>query len=396
MYRNKRQGCHKGLTAKFRPLLVILLMLFSSQMAKAQKLTLHGYQKYMNTTLFSEPKDPWLVDNMLHNRLKLNWFPSSSLTLNMEARTRLIYGDFVSTLPGYKSGIEQKTGYFDLNHTFTSGPSYLLNTNVDRANINWTQNKFSITLGRQRINWSQTFVFNPNDIFNSYNFFDFDYEEKPGADAVRIQYYPDYTSVTELAAKVDRNNKVTFGAYYRFNKWGYDWQLLGGLLQEEDWVAGIGWAGAIKQIGFTGEVTIMSSQDRVLEDPKLLASSGLNYFFSNSLQLQGEVFYNAYAKEGRISSLTSFYNQTQDIKNLSFSEWSWFLQASYPIHPLLQGTLGVMYYPDYDMYFLMPSLSYSLADNYELAIYGQRFSGDFGQGISDQLNLLFLRFRWSF
>jgi hypothetical protein len=396
MNKKKLGSSQVRLAAVYGISILLLLVILTPQKSRAQKLTLHGYQKYMNTTLFSEPKEPWLVDNMLHNRMKINWFATSSLTLNVEARTRLIYGDFVNKLPGYADGIEQQSGYFDLNHTFTSGPSYLLNTNIDRANINWNKNDFSITLGRQRINWSQTYVFNPNDIFNSYSFFDFDYEEKPGADALRVQYYPNYTSVAEVAMKVDRNEKVTLGAYYRFNKWSYDWQILGGMLQENEWVAGFGWAGAIKQVGFTGEVTIITPKDNIWEDPKLLASSGLNYFFSNSLQLQGEVFYNAYAKEGQINSLTSFYNQTQNIKNLSFSEWSWFLQASYPIHPLLQGTLGVMYYPDYDMYFLMPSLSYSLADNYELAIYGQRFSGDFGQGISDQLNLLFLRFRWSF
>ena len=396
MNKKKVGSSQVRLAAKYGAIILLLLVMLSLQKSKAQKLTLHGYQKYMNTTLFSEPKEPWLVDNMLHNRMKVNWFATSSVTFNMEARTRLIYGDFVNKLPGYATGIEQQSGYFDLNHTFTSGPSYLLNTNIDRANINWNKNNFSLTLGRQRINWSQTYVFNPNDIFNSYSFFDFDYEEKPGADALRVQYYPNYTSVSEVAVKVDRNEKVTVGAYYRFNKWSYDWQILGGMLQENEWVAGFGWAGAIKQVGFTGEVTIITPKDNIWEEPKLLASSGLNYFFTNSLQLQGEVFYNAYAREGQINSLTSFYNQTQNIKNLSFSEWSWFLQASYPIHPLLHGTLGVMYYPDYDMYFLMPSLRYSLADNYELAIYGQRFSGDFGQGISDQLNLLFLRFRWSF
>ncbi|MFO7939574.1 MAG: hypothetical protein R6U66_07490 [Bacteroidales bacterium] len=384
------------LTAKFGASVILLFTLLSTHKSIAQKLTLHGYQKYMNTTLFSEPKDPWLVDNMLHNRMKLNWFPSSSVTFNLEARTRLIYGDFINKLPGYARGIEQQNGYFNLSHTFSSGPSYLLHSNIDRANINWNINNFSVTLGRQRINWAQTYVFNPNDIFNSYSFFDFDYEEKPGADAFRLQYYPNYTSVAEVVAKIDQNEKVTLGAYYRFNKWSYDWQLLGGMLQEQNWVAGFGWAGAIKQVGFTGEVTLIAPKNTIWEDAKLLASSGLNYFFSNSLQLQGEIFYNAYAKMTQINSLTSFYNQTQNIKNLSFSEWSWFLQASYPIHPLLQGTLGAMYYPDYEMYFLMPSFSYSLADNYELAIYAQRFSGDFGSGISDQLNLVFLRFRWSF
>ena len=39
---------------------------------------------------------------------------------------------------------------------------------------------FIATAGRQRINWGQTFVWNVNDVFNAYSYFDFDYKERPG------------------------------------------------------------------------------------------------------------------------------------------------------------------------------------------------------------------------
>lgn len=363
---------------------------------QAQDLTVNGYQKYMNTILFSETEDPWLVDNMLHNRLKLNWYVGQWVQLNLEARTRLIYGDFLQELPGYRAGIEDNKGFLDLNYTLSSGSSYILTSLIDRANISYTQGAFSITLGRQRINWSQTFAFNPNDLFNSYSFFDFDYEEKPGADAVRLHYYPNYTSEVQMAVKMDKNNKITAAAYYRFNKWNYDWQILSGILPETDIVLGTGWSGSIKDFGFTGELTCLSPYSALFEEVNILISSGVNYLFENSLQVQGEFFYNSYAQQNYLQSILSFYHQNLGIKQLSFSRWSWFLQGTYPIHPLLQGSLGIMYYPDYEMYFLMPSLRYSLSDNYELAIYGQRFSGNFGNGLTDQLNMLFLRFRWSY
>jgi len=363
---------------------------------QAQDLTVNGYQKYMNTILFSETEDPWLVDNMLHNRLKLNWYVGHRVQLNLEARTRLIYGDFLQELPGYRAGIEDNKGFLDLNYTLSSGSSYILTSLIDRANISYTQGAFSITLGRQRINWSQTFAFNPNDLFNSYSFFDFDYEEKPGADAVRLHYYPNYTSEVQMAVKMDKNNKITAAAYYRFNKWNYDWQILSGILPETDIVLGTGWSGSIKDFGFTGELTCLSPYSALFEEVNILISSGVNYLFENSLQVQGEFFYNSYAQQNYLQSILSFYHQNLGIKQLSFSRWSWFLQGTYPIHPLLQGSLGIMYYPDYEMYFLMPSLRYSLSDNYELAIYGQRFSGNFGNGLTDQLNMLFLRFRWSY
>ena len=61
---------------------------------------------------------------------------------------------------------------------------------------------------RQRINWGQTLVWNPNDIFNAYSYFDFDYIERPGSDAIRLQYYPDYSSAIEMAVKADYENKI--------------------------------------------------------------------------------------------------------------------------------------------------------------------------------------------
>ncbi len=92
--------------------------------------------------------------------------------------------------------------------------------------------KFQVTLGRQRINWGQTFVWNPNDIFNAYSYFDFDYIERPGSDAVRLQYFPSSSSVAEFAVKVDDENDITAAGLYRFNKWGYDIQFLAGLCQQ--------------------------------------------------------------------------------------------------------------------------------------------------------------------
>lgn len=32
-------------------------------------------------------------------------------------------------------------------------------------------------------------AWNPNDWFNTYNYFDFDYEERPGTDAIRVRVY---------------------------------------------------------------------------------------------------------------------------------------------------------------------------------------------------------------
>ena len=154
--------------------------------------------------------------------------------------------------------IDTDNGFVRLSDNLSKGNSYVLNSKIDRAYIDYTKDKFQVTIGRQRINWGQCFTWNPNDLFNAYSFFDFDYVEKPGSDAIRMQYYSTNTSTFEFAVKADNNSKVTSALLYRFNKWNYDIQFLGGLLNEQDYVVGTGWSGNIKGASFRGEISYFS------------------------------------------------------------------------------------------------------------------------------------------
>ena len=58
-----------------------------------------------------------------------------------------------------------------------SADSWFLHTMLDRAWIDYTRGKLQLRLGRQRINWGTNLVWNPNDVFNTFSYFDFDYEE---------------------------------------------------------------------------------------------------------------------------------------------------------------------------------------------------------------------------
>nr|MDA3954560.1 hypothetical protein [Bacteroidales bacterium] len=77
-------------------------------------------------------------------------------------------------------------------------------------------------------------------------------------------------------------------------------------------------------------------------------------------------------------------------------KFSWFGQISYPFHPLLTGSIAVMYLPSLgNGYFIMPSINYSISNNFEFSLYSQYFEGEFG-GQSDKMTMVFLRFRYSF
>jgi hypothetical protein len=344
------------------------------------------------------PQGAWINESMFHNRLNFRWYASNSITAGVEVRNRFIYGDFVESFPGYEGLIEKDMGYFDeLTHNLIEEDAYLLNSSIDRFWVNYRKGKFEAKIGRQRINWGQAYVWNPNDIFNAYSFFDFDYEERPGSDAIRLQYFPTFTSAAEIAVKLNSNKKITAAGYYRFNQWNYDFQVLGGIYNEEDYVAGLGWSGNIKDAGFNGEMTYLHpTNESKMEDPVLLTTLSANYMFDNSLFVQFEGYYNGYYQYMNTNAFSDLYYQSMSVKTLSFSEFSWFGQASYPLHPLLNGTLAFMYYPDIEGYFINPSLKYSLTDNVELSAHAQLFNGKFSQDKKEQINFLFFRFKWSF
>lgn len=386
-----------------KKILLLLLSLILSLDLIAQDsglsdITVNGYVKYMNTAMFNQPDSIWLVDNLIHNRINFKWYMNDHFTLALGMRNRIIYGDFVKSFPGYAGMVENDDGYLNfLTNNIIEEQSYIITSTFDRAYLEYATEKLNITLGRQRINWGQSFVWNPNDIFNSYSFFDFDYEERPGSDALRIQYFPNYTSVVDISVKIDKDNNITAAGLYRFNKWGYDLQVLGGIMDTSDYVLGIGWTGNITDFGFYGEATYFHPQDNFRDSTGVvLTSVGLSYMFANSLYIQVEGMYNGYFDKINLNSLNNLYFSPLTVKTSSYSEFSWFAQVSYPIHPLLNGTIAFMYLPSLgNGYFLMPSLSYSVSDNFEFSLYGQHFEATFN-GNYDKMTMIFMRFRWSF
>ncbi|MFO7576018.1 MAG: hypothetical protein R6W67_12760 [Bacteroidales bacterium] len=379
-------------------LFITIAQTVSAQTEKPSNISLNGYVKYMNTAIFDEFDTFWTLDNLIHNRLNFKWYMGSSLTLTAEARNRIIYGDYVRLMPGYAEMISRDNGFLHfLTGNIVESRSMILASSVDRLNFEYQRGSFSATIGRQRINWGQSFAWNPNDIFNAYSFFDFDYEERPGSDAIRIQYFPGYTSAVDAAIKMDKDNNITAALLYRFNKWGYDIQVMGGSIDSSDFVLGGGWSGSLSRFGFTGEVSYFHPQENFSDTTGvLLATAGINYIFSNSLSVSAEVIYNGYFSRAGIDSFTDLYFMPMTVKTISFSKFSWFAQVSYPIHPLLTGSLAAMYFPSLgDGYFLMPSLAFSVSDNMEASLLAQRFEGEFGSN-REKLNMFFLRFRYSF
>jgi hypothetical protein len=382
-------------------IIFVILMLYPNAAAQSDEknsASLKGYVSYMNTVQFEEFDSYWLINNLVHNRLNFKYRLGESFTFTAEMRNRLMFGDYARTIPGYADDVGSDNGYLDfLTFTVADNASMILVSTFDRMNIEYNRGKFAITAGRQRINWGQSFVWNPNDIFNAYSYFDFDYEERQGSDALRVRYFTNETSEFDAAIKIDGENRITAALKYRFNRWDYDFQVLGGALEETDLVLGAGWSGNLGRTGFTGEISYFHPQENFADTSGVfLFGTGLNYLFKNSLSVSAEVMYNGYFSTLGIDSFSDLYFMPLSVKTISFSKFSWFGQVSYPIHPLLTGSFAVMLFPSIEGgNFLMPSLTWSVSNSMEATFLAQRFSGSF-EDESQTANFFYLRIRYSF
>ena len=380
--------------------IVLLFSLLSISIYAQDNWMLRGYVKGM-TAMQTIDDGGMSIENTLHNRFDLNWYINDNFTFTAGLRNRIIAGNNVALIPNYSNYVGRDVGYFDLSWVWADENSWIGVSQLDRLMIDYSIGNFQVTVGRQRINWGQSFVWNPNDIFNSYSYFEVDYPERPGSDALRMSYYTGNASTIELAAKLDSANRVTAAGYFRFNTLGFDIQLLGGVYQGEDLVLGTGWSGNIGSSAFRGEVSYFKDLEQFKDTSGyLMTSIGFDYSFSNSLMIQLEGLYSAFARDLDVYSFLQFYSGSLDVKNLGFTEWSLFVNVTYPLTPLLNGGFATIWYPEWKGVYLGPSFDLSLNSNIDLSLILQHFTAEFEDpsGVRSRENNTFgfLRFKWSF
>lgn len=377
---------------------IIIVTLVLGQKVHSQerekKITLNGYLTTLQSSMFDSLSGPFLNQNMLHNRLNFKGFLNNNITLSADIRNRLFIGDLVRFGKSFTSVIGYDPGLVDMSWNVFEKQSFLFNTTIDRLWLDLHYNKFQITLGRQRINWGQTFVWNPNDIFNAYSYFDFDYIERPGSDAVRLQFFPTSASAAEFAVKVDEGRNVTAAGLYRFNKWKYDIQFLAGLVNSEDIVIGIGWSGAIGSVSFRGEGSWFDQYEDFPGDESIvLFTAGIDKILKDNSMIQFQIMY--CNSPLQLNNFNSFYTGNLSAKDLAFSKFSAFGQFTWAVNPLLNLGISSMWFPDLKGYFAGPTLDYSLSENIDFSLLWQHFNAMMS-GERTRINLGFLRLKYSF
>ena len=369
---------------------------------KPKNWDLGGYVKYMTSVyLVHQPAVLSLQNNLVHNRLNFKWYISDAFTFKAELRTRLFFGEFIKLQPNYAAGIVRAdsaiNGYRDyLSWAIMDEPGASIHSTLDRLYLQYSKGDWDIRLGRQRINWGINTIWNPNDIFNAFSFTDFDYEERPGSDALRVQYFMGTSSSLELAVKVfTRLEKATAGLLWKTNKWEYDFQVLAGIVGQ-DIVVGGGWAGNIKDAGFKGEFSYFYNfADTTTNRHSFTGTISIDYIFKSKTYLIGGFMYH-------MNGVTSL-NATQlllyqpSAKNLYPYRYSLFLTVTHPITEMFNAGVTVVYSPvESHSMFISPNFSYSIKENWDISLIGQLTFNKSGQYYLSPSQVFFLRLKFSF
>jgi hypothetical protein len=380
--------------------LSVMVLIISSNYGSAndttavkKKLELSGYLKNLESFSFARDLKTGISGNFLHNRLNIQWKPFEQIRVHAGFRNRLFWGEEVKQIPEFAAQLRNKNEAINLQKSWIKEGSLILHTNVERLNLACRKNKWNLIVGRQRINWGITTNWNPNDIFNAYNYLDFDYEERSGVDAARIQYTMNNFSSAEIACALMGKSRETVSAIaYKLNKWAYDFQANAAWYKGHI-SAGAGWAGSIMDAGFKGEIQYYRRNKDSGSHLNLSLES--DYVFKSGWYLSLGFLLN---NRGLFQPLSSGFNVNFQLspENLMPTRLNFMASTRKEITPLMSFGMSALYAPGTNLLILFPSLTYNLAGNLDVDIIWQSFFAEVNQDLTALNHRGFLRLKLSF
>lgn len=355
--------------------------------------TVNGYLKDIQSFTLDDNFDSLITGNLIHNRVNVRWKPTGRFTAAAEFRTRLFWGEEVRMTPNFASNLQNGNEAVNMSILWLETESMVMQTNIDRLWLEYNATTWDARVGRQRINWGINTIWNPNDIFNTYNFLDFDYEERPGRDAVKLRYHLSGMSNIELAvAGADQYNKAVGAIRYATNKWNYDFQFSAGVYHER-FTIGAGWSGSIRDAGFKGELQYFTAhQDTTAQINVALET---DYVFEKAWYMNLGILVNGAGLDKPINDWEQVNFQLSP-QQLMPTKWNVAFTLSKEITPLLSSTLLLIYSPCTNLMIVLPSLKYNLATNLDFDLIWQSFYAEQSNEFASVTHRGFLRLKWNF
>jgi hypothetical protein len=376
--------------------LLIVCFNYSAQAQEEEKeksWKIKGYIKEMPYFSYNKPYDQALYNNLIHNRLNFKWTPSEKISGAAEFRTRLFWGDVVSTTPDFPSQVRNQNERVNASITWFETDHAAMITNIERFWLEYKTTKWAFRAGRQRINWGIATTWNPNDLFNAFNFLDFDYEERPGSDAIKAQYFISEMSNIDMAISPSFSKKATVAAAkYFFNKNNYDYQFNVGWYHNQ-FTMGAGWAGSLDEVGFKGEMQYFFSDASA--DSQFNAVVEADYMFSAGWYVNGGFLYNSTGLTDPVADWSAVNFQLSP-RNLMPTAYNALASVTKEITPLIRGSIGFVYCPGTNIGIVLPTFSYNVSDRWDLSIIWQSFYADLNGTFQPITYSGFVRAKWSF
>lgn len=348
-----------------------------------------GYVKNMQTASFVNHHDNWIIANIWNARVNVRSFITDDITWVFGGNTLFSYSNHIAIFANNRNGWYHTSGPRDFSVGYVA-QFYAVGGFFDRNFIEYQRANWVLSAGVQRINWGMNLIWNPNDIFNAYSIYDFDYQERPGILSARGRYYVSETSTVDVVA----TSANIFGALYRVSINQHDLQLIAAI-DDNDIIGAAGFAADVFDAGLRGEATLF--YDYANNATNHIAALTADYAFTNGFYVHLGALYNSFGvvENALLHRMTP--NHDSPVKNLAAGRYSTFFQISYPFTPLLSGSaIAIMNLSDYSIYF-SPIGTYSISDNLEILLASQLNFGDENEEFSEDFGRsFFARLRWSF
>jgi len=105
--------------------------------------------------------------------------------------------------------------------------------------------------------------------------------------------------------------------------------------------------------------------------------------------------YNGLGKDSLIN-MAQLTSETLSAKDIFPFKYTVFAEISYSFTPVFKASLGGMYSPAGNSVIILPTVTYSIADNWALDLIGQSFFSQQSGSYRPLGNSIYLRIKWGF
>ncbi len=303
-------------------------------------------------------------------RLTLTGDPTDRIgyELHLQVRDELVTDPVVAALG---SATEARNPLFrglGDGSTWVDSNRHTLRADVAYANLQWSNGKTDVMLGRQAVTFGRSFFWNPIDWLSTFSPTEIDREYKTGVDAVRLTRSISRFSGVELVYAYgdggDRDSSATIARWFgNINDW--DLELLAGSVWIDD-RTGFAFSGDILGAGVRGELS--RNMPRSGPDPDFTSATlEIDYRWENSLHLTTELHYNGFGSTDPDDYAALILNPrviTGQVQNVGRD----YLASSltYEFTPLVTGTAAALLNLHDHSGILSPTLQVSLGDESDL------------------------------